>query len=40
MVAYRVGNEELAIILKDKNRFEDLKPTIWFEAEAVEVWVI
>lgn len=35
MVAYRVGEEEPAIILKDKNRFEDLKPTIWFEVENV-----
>ena len=29
MVAYNIGNEEPAIILKDKNKFENLKPTIW-----------
>ena len=33
MVAYNIGNEEPAIILKDKNKFENLKPTIWFEVE-------
>ena len=31
MVAYNVGDEEPAIILKDENKFKDLKPTIWFE---------
>jgi len=35
MTAYNVGNEEPAIILKDKNKFENLKPTIWFEVENV-----
>lgn len=30
MVAYSVGSEEPAIILKDKNKFPDTKPTIWF----------
>ena len=35
MVAYRVGNEEPAIILKDKTRFPDAKPTIWFEVDDV-----
>lgn len=35
MVAYNVGTEEPAIILKDKNKFENLKPTIWFEVENV-----
>lgn len=33
MVAYRVGSEEPAIILKDKARFPDAKPTIWFEVD-------
>ena len=33
MVAYNIGNEEPAIILKDKNKFENLKPTIWYEEE-------
>ncbi len=36
MVAYNVGNEEPAIILKDKNKFKNLKPTIWFEVENVK----
>lgn len=31
MIAYNVGNEEPAIILKDKSKFKDFKPTIWFE---------
>ncbi|MGL6201916.1 MAG: VOC family protein [Lachnospiraceae bacterium] len=35
MIAYKVGHEEPAIILKDKNKFESLKPTIWFEVENV-----
>lgn len=35
MVAYNIGNEEPAIILKDKNKFQDLKPTIWFEVADV-----
>ena len=30
MVAYNVGNNEPAIILKDENIFNDVKPTIWF----------
>jgi len=36
MVAYKVGNEEPAIILKDKNKFKDMKPTVWFEVEDVK----
>ncbi len=35
MVAYNIGNEEPAIILKDKNKFNNLKPTIWFEVSDV-----
>lgn len=31
MVAFMVGNEEPAIILKDKNKFPNAKPTIWIE---------
>ena len=38
MVAYNIGNEEPAIILKDKNKFENLKPTIWFEVEDVAIF--
>ncbi|MDO5089055.1 MAG: glyoxalase superfamily protein [Leptotrichiaceae bacterium] len=30
MIAFNIGNEEAAIILKDKNKFPDTKPTIWF----------
>jgi predicted enzyme related to lactoylglutathione lyase len=36
MVAFNVGDSEPAIILKDKNVFKDIKPTIWFEVENVE----
>lgn len=35
MAAYNVGDEEPAIILKDKNKFKDLKPTIWLEVDDV-----
>jgi len=35
MLAFKVGNEEPAIILKDKNKFPDVKPTIWIEVEDV-----
>ena len=35
MVAYNVGNEEPAIILKDVSKFADAKPTIWFIVENV-----
>ena len=38
MVAYNIGNEEPAIILKDKNKFENLKPTIWFKVEDVAIF--
>ena len=37
MVAFKVGDEEPAIILKDKNIFSSVKPTIWFEVENVEM---
>lgn len=30
MAAFRVGDEEPAIILKDKNRFPHAKPAVWF----------
>jgi predicted enzyme related to lactoylglutathione lyase len=36
MVAYKVGDEEPAIILKDISKFPDVKPTIWFEVEDVK----
>lgn len=33
MVAFNVGDEEPAIILKDTNIFQNMKPTIWFEVK-------
>ena len=36
MIAFNVGDEEPAIILKDENVFPNIKPTIWFEVENVE----
>lgn len=36
MIAFNVGNEETAIILKDINLFKNMKPTIWFEVENVQ----
>lgn len=36
MIAFKVGEEEPAIILKDRKRFPDAKPTIWFTVESVE----
>lgn len=36
MLAFNVGDEEPAIILKDENIFPNIKPTIWFEVENVE----
>lgn len=35
MAAYRVGQEEPEIILKDRKKFPDAKPTIWFEVDDV-----
>ncbi|MHC6179693.1 VOC family protein [Clostridium sp. JNZ X4-2] len=37
MVAFNIGNEEPAIILKDESIFKNMKPTIWFEVENVEI---
>ncbi len=36
MIAFKVGEQEPAIIIKDKNKFHDIKPTIWFVVEDVE----
>lgn len=36
MVAFVVGNEEPAIILKDKKKFPEAKPAIWIEVENVK----
>jgi predicted enzyme related to lactoylglutathione lyase len=30
MIAFKVGNNEPAIILKDTSKFPEAKPTIWF----------
>ena len=35
MVAFNVGNEEPAIILKDTRIHKDVKPTIWFVVDDV-----
>ena len=35
MVAFKVGDNEPAIILKDTSKFPETKPTIWFEVESV-----
>ena len=35
MSAFSVGSEEPAIILKDRNKFPDVKPTIWFVVDDV-----
>jgi predicted enzyme related to lactoylglutathione lyase len=33
MIAFKVGDEEPAIIVKDQKKFPDVKPTIWFEVD-------
>lgn len=35
MVAFNVGNEEPAIILKDTKKHANIKPTIWFVVDDV-----
>ena len=35
MVAFRVGDEEAAIILKERKKFPDMTPTVWLEVEDV-----
>lgn len=35
MVAFHVGDEEPAIILKDTSKFPNMKPTIWFVVDDV-----
>lgn len=32
---FRVGNEEAAIILKERKKFPDMAPTLWIEVEDV-----
>lgn len=36
MAAFNVGDQEPAIILKDLNKFPDVKPTIWFVVDDVK----
>lgn len=35
MLAFQVGGEEVAVILKDKRKFPDAKPAVWMEVENV-----
>lgn len=37
MIAFCIGNEEPAIILKDKKKFTDTKPAIWIEVLDVKL---
>jgi len=37
MTAYKVGEQEPAIIVKDTHKFPDIKPTIWFVVDDVKV---
>ncbi|OFN01645.1 Predicted enzyme related to lactoylglutathione lyase [Neisseria mucosa] len=36
MVAFQVGDEEAAIILKERKKFPDMTPTVWIEVEDVQ----
>lgn len=36
MVAFKVGKQEPAIIIKDTNKFQKMKPTIWFVVDNVK----
>jgi predicted enzyme related to lactoylglutathione lyase len=36
MVAFKVGVNEPAIILKDTSKFPEAKPTIWFVVDSVQ----
>ena len=36
MVAFTVGSQEPALILKDEHQFPDARPTIWFVVDDVE----
>jgi predicted enzyme related to lactoylglutathione lyase len=36
MIAFNIGDEEPAIILKDKSKFPETKPCIWIEVENVK----
>ena len=36
MIAFRVGDNEPAIILKDTSKFPEAKPTIWFVVDNLQ----
>jgi len=36
MIAFKVGDNEPAIILKDTSKFPETKPTIWFVVDSVQ----
>jgi len=36
MIAFKVGDNEPAIILKDTSKFPEAKPTIWFKVDSVQ----
>lgn len=37
MIAYKVGEEEPAIIIKDKSKFPNAKPALWIEVADVQL---
>ena len=37
MIAFKIGEEEPAIIIKDKNKFPTAQPSIWLEVENVKI---
>jgi predicted enzyme related to lactoylglutathione lyase len=37
MVAFKVGDEEPAIIIKEKNKFPNAKPSVWLKVENVRL---
>ena len=37
MIAYRIGDDEPALILRDTTRFPDAQPALWIEVEDVAV---
>ena len=36
MIAFKVGEEEQAIIIKDKSKFPNAQPSVWIEVENVK----
>ncbi len=36
MIAFKVGKEEPAIIIKDRSKFPNAKPALWIEVEDVQ----